>query len=73
MRDKILARTQLSEAIATQLGLPRQASRALQDMLLDEIADELVVGHDVRIQSFDSFSIRKRWGGRPPAASNVPD
>ncbi|WP_417519721.1 integration host factor subunit alpha [Minwuia sp.] len=74
MSGKTISRAQLSEAIAMRVGLSRQASRQLLDMLIDEIADALVAGHDVKIHTFGNFSVREkslRIGRNPKTGAPV--
>ena len=70
-----ITRGHLSAAIAMQVGLSQQDSRELLDMILDKIAEELIAGDDVKIQSFGTFSVRnknQRTGRNPKTGASVP-
>ena len=57
---KTITRISITEAIYEEIGLSRKDSGDVLDMILDEIRDELANGHDVKISSFGTFSLRKK-------------
>jgi integration host factor subunit alpha len=68
MSGKTVTRADLSEAVYQEVGLSRNESAELVEMVLDEIADTLVGGEAVKISSFGSFLVRHKGGriGRNP-------
>ncbi len=68
MTGSTVTRAQLSEAVYQEVGLSRNESAQLVEMVLKEIADRLVDGDSVKISSFGSFSVRQKGGrvGRNP-------
>lgn len=68
MAGSTVTRAQLSEAVYQEVGLSRNESAQLVEMVLKEIADRLVDGDSVKISSFGSFSVRQKGGrvGRNP-------
>ena len=68
MSGKTVTRADLSEAVYQEVGLSRNESAELVEMVLDEIADTLVAGEAVKISSFGSFLVRHKGGriGRNP-------
>ena len=69
-----ITRAQLSEAIYQEVGLSRNESADLLEMVLGEITDALLKGEAVKISSFGSFSVRQKGQriGRN-CAGNSPD
>lgn len=65
---KTITRADVAETIYEEIGLSRKDSNEILDMLLDEITQELVSGHDVKLSSFGTFSLRdkKARAGRNP-------
>jgi integration host factor subunit alpha len=55
-----ITRAQLSEAIYQEVGLSRNESADLLEMVLNEITDALLKGEPVKISSFGSFSVRQK-------------
>lgn len=75
MTDKTVTRAQLSEAVYQEVGLSRNESAALLEVVLEEICSSLVRGDQVKISSFGSFSVRKkgqRIGRNPKTGDEVP-
>ncbi len=75
MTDKTLTRMDLSDAVHTQVGLSRNESADLVEMVLQHISDALVAGDSVKISSFGTFSIRDkaaRVGRNPKTGEEVP-
>ena len=60
MATKTITRADLAESIYQQVGLSRNESSALVEMVLDEIANSLLRGNTVKISSFGSFSLRQK-------------
>ncbi len=70
-----ITRADLAEAVYEEVGLSRNESSDLVEAVLDEIADTLVTGENVKISSFGSFSIREkgeRIGRNPKTGVEVP-
>ncbi len=68
-------RADLSEAVYQEVGLSRNESAELVESVLDEIADCLVSGDNVKISSFGSFLVRDkrgRIGRNPKTGEEVP-
>ena len=65
---KTITRADVAETIYEEIGLSRKDSNDILDMILDEITQELVAGHDVKLSSFGTFSLRdkKARAGRNP-------
>ncbi len=63
-----ITRLDVAEAIYTEVGLSRKDSGEILDMIVDEIVKELSNGHDVKLSSFGTFSLRdkKARTGRNP-------
>ncbi len=70
-----ITRAQLSEAIYQEVGLSRNESADLLEMVLGEITQALLKGETVKISSFGSFSVRQkgqRIGRNPKTGEEVP-
>ncbi len=70
-----MTRAQLSEAVYQEVGLSRNESAQLLEMVLEEITGALATGDSVKISSFGSFSVRKkgqRVGRNPKTGDEVP-
>ena len=65
---KTITRADVAEAIYEEIGLSRKDSNDILDMILDEMANELVKGNDVKLSSFGTFALRnkKARAGRNP-------
>ncbi len=75
MESKTITRADLAEAVYEQVGLSRNESSDLVEVLLEEVCAALVVGDNVKISSFGSFSVRKkgqRIGRNPKTGVEVP-
>lgn len=75
METRTITRADLAEAVYEQVGLSRNESADLVEAVLDEIADTLVKGDNVKISSFGSFSVRQkgeRVGRNPKTGVEVP-
>ncbi|MDI9408509.1 MAG: integration host factor subunit alpha [Candidatus Pacebacteria bacterium] len=58
--DETVTRAQLSEAVYKEVGLSRNESADLLEMVLNEVSEALVRGESVKISSFGSFSVRQK-------------
>jgi integration host factor subunit alpha len=70
-----VTRAQLSEAVYQEVGLSRNESADLVEVVLKEIADALAKGENVKISSFGSFFVRskgERIGRNPKTGEEVP-
>ncbi|MGE8943261.1 integration host factor subunit alpha [Leptospira interrogans] len=75
MGGKTLTRADLAEAVVLKVGLPRNESQELVELVLDEIASSLARGDSVKLSSFGSFGIRQkgqRVGRNPKTGKEVP-
>lgn len=75
MSERTITRADLAEAVYAQVGLSRNESASLVEVVLDEVADTLIKGDNVKISSFGSFSIRQkgeRVGRNPKTGVEVP-
>ena len=75
MGGKTLTRADLADAVVEQVGLPRNESQELVELVLDEISGALARGDQVKLSSFGSFGIREkgeRIGRNPKTGEEVP-
>ena len=75
MSDKTLTRADLAEAVVRKVGLPRNESQDLVELVLNEISTALAQGEQVKLSSFGSFGIRQkgqRIGRNPKTGKEVP-
>jgi len=75
MGGKTLTRADLAEAVFQKVGLPRNESAEIVELVLREIVASLERGHTVKLSSFGSFSIRdkgQRIGRNPKTGQEVP-
>ena len=75
MVGKTLTRADLAEAVVRKVGLPRNESQDLVELILSEIAVSLAGGDQVKLSSFGSFGIREkgeRVGRNPKTGEEVP-
>jgi integration host factor subunit alpha len=75
MTGKTLTRADLAEAVVEKVGLPRNESQDLVELVLDEISGSLAGGDTVKLSSFGSFGIRQkgeRVGRNPKTGKEVP-
>ncbi len=75
MGSKTLTRADLAEALVDKVGLPRNESQELVELVLSEISDALADGEPVKLSSFGSFGIREkgeRIGRNPKTGEEVP-
>ncbi|HFB2048618.1 MAG: integration host factor subunit alpha [Hyphomicrobiaceae bacterium] len=75
MTSKTLTRADLAEAVVERIGLPRNESQELVELVLKEISSTLAEGEAVKLSSFGSFGIREkreRIGRNPKTGEEVP-
>jgi integration host factor subunit alpha len=75
MGGKTLTRADLAEAVVQRVGLPRNESQELVELILREISSTLAQGDAVKLSSFGSFGIRhkgQRVGRNPKTGEEVP-
>ena len=75
MQGKTLTRADLAEAVVRKIGLPRNESQELVELVLSEISASLARGDPVKLSSFGSFGIRQkgeRVGRNPKTGKEVP-
>jgi integration host factor subunit alpha len=75
MGGKTLTRADLAEAVVHKVGLPRNESQELVELVLNEISTCLAKGDAVKLSSFGSFGIREkgeRVGRNPKTGQEVP-
>lgn len=75
MSAKTLTRADLAEAVVRKVGLPRNESQELVELVLNEISGSLSRGEAVKLSSFGSFGIRskgERIGRNPKTGKEVP-
>ncbi len=75
MTCKTLTRADLAEAVVRHVGLPRNESQELVELVLKEISNCLATGEPVKLSSFGSFGIREkgeRIGRNPKTGEEVP-
>lgn len=75
MAGKTLTRADLAEALVRKVGLPRNESQDLVELVLNEISVSLANGTPVKLSSFGSFGIREkgeRIGRNPKTGKEVP-
>lgn len=75
MGGKTLTRADLAEAVVRKVGLPRNESQEMVELVLKEISTALTSGESVKLSSFGSFGIRQkgqRVGRNPKTGREVP-
>jgi integration host factor subunit alpha len=75
MAERTITRAELSEAVYQEVGLSRNESADLLELVLSEISKALALGEAVKISSFGSFSVRskgQRLGRNPKTGEEVP-
>lgn len=75
MENRTITRADLAEAVYEEVGLSRNESAELVESVLDEVANALIAGENVKVSSFGSFSIREkgeRIGRNPKTGVEVP-
>jgi integration host factor subunit alpha len=75
MGGKTLTRADLADALVQKVGLPRNESHEMVELVLGEISTTLARGEGVKLSSFGSFGIRQkgqRIGRNPKTGKEVP-
>ena len=75
MGSKTLTRADLADALVRKVGLPRNESQDVVELVLNEISSALARGEGVKLSSFGSFGIRQkgqRVGRNPKTGQEVP-
>jgi len=75
MSETTITRAHLAEAVYQEVGLSRNESSELLEMVLSDISEALSDGETVKISSFGSFSVRQkgqRIGRNPKTGEEVP-
>ena len=75
MSGKTLTRADLAEAVFQKVGLPRNESAEIVELVLREIVSSLERGQTVKLSAFGSFGIRdkgQRIGRNPKTGKEVP-
>jgi len=75
MARRTVTRADLSEAVYEEVGLSRNESADLVEMVLGEISDALARGEAVKVASFGTFIVRQkglRRGRNPKTGEEVP-
>ncbi len=75
MSNRTITRADLAESVYKEVGLSRNESSDLVEAVLEEISKMLIAGHNVKISSFGSFSVRQkgeRVGRNPKTGVEVP-
>ena len=75
MGSRTLTRADLAEAVVRKIGLPRNESQELVELVLGEISLTLARGENVKLSSFGSFGVRdkgQRIGRNPKTGEEVP-
>ena len=75
MSGKTLTRADLAEVVFQKVGLPRNESAEIVELVLREIVASLERGDTVKLSSFGSFGIRdkgERIGRNPKTGPEVP-
>ena len=70
-----MTRADLAEAVVRKIGLPRNESQELVEVVLGEISKTLAKGEGVKLSSFGSFGVREkgeRVGRNPKTGEEVP-
>ena len=70
-----LTRADLGEAVYAEVGLSRNESAALVELVLNEISNALIRGEGVKVSSFGSFIVRdkgQRTGRNPKTGEEIP-
>jgi len=75
MAGRTVTRADLTEAVYQEVGLSRNESADLVEMVLEEVARSLVDGDSVKLASFGTFMVRQkglRKGRNPKTGEEVP-
>jgi integration host factor subunit alpha len=75
MGGKTLTRADLAETVVEKVGLPRNESQELVELVIRVLSERLAEGEAVKLSSFGSFNIRQkgeRVGRNPKTGKEVP-
>ena len=75
MSGKTLTRADLAETVVQKVGLPRNESQELVELIIKVLSERLAEGEAVKLSSFGSFNIRQkgeRVGRNPKTGQEVP-
>jgi integration host factor subunit alpha len=75
MSGKTLTRADLAETVVQKVGLPRNESQELVELVIKVLSERLAEGEAVKLSSFGSFNIRQkgeRVGRNPKTGKEVP-
>jgi integration host factor subunit alpha len=75
MGGKTLTRADLAESVVEKIGLPRNESQELVELVIKVLSESLAEGEPVKLSSFGSFNIRQkgeRVGRNPKTGQEVP-
>ena len=75
MTDSTVTRAQLAEAVYQEVGLSRNDSAQMVDVILEEVSQALLRDEMVKLSSFGSFQVRskgERIGRNPKTGKEVP-
>jgi integration host factor subunit alpha len=75
MSGKTLTRADLAETVVQKVGLPRNESQELVELVIRVLSERLAEGEAVKLSSFGSFNIRQkgeRVGRNPKTGQEVP-
>jgi len=75
MGGRTLTRADLADAVVRKIGLPRNESQEMVELVLGEISATLSRGEGVKLSSFGSFGVREkgeRMGRNPKTGEEVP-
>ena len=75
MGGKTLTRADLAETVVQKVGLPRNESQELVELIIKALSESLATGEAVKLSSFGSFNIRQkgqRIGRNPKTGKEVP-
>jgi integration host factor subunit alpha len=75
MSGKTLTRADLAETVVQKVGLPRNESQELVELVIKVLSERLAEGEAVKLSSFGSFNIREkgeRVGRNPKTGQEVP-
>jgi len=75
MSGKTLTRADLAKTVVQKVGLPRNESQELVELVIKVLSERLAEGEPVKLSSFGSFNIREkgeRVGRNPKTGQEVP-
>lgn len=75
MTETTITRAQLAEAVYSEVGLSRNESAQMVDVILEEISQALIKDEMVKLSGFGTFQVRskaQRIGRNPKTGEEVP-